>query len=90
MRLRTASVRGSQPGWERSGGRKCGAPPNDMRISCTRSSYRPHKLLLSLSGHLEHRARLEHRPPRPVGCMRGLGGTVQLLLNKFPHVAVLR
>ena len=35
---------------------------NDLRISCRRSTYRPHKSMLPLLGHQERRARRGFRP----------------------------
>jgi hypothetical protein len=51
-----------------------GLLPNDLRISCRQSSYRPHKPTPPLLGREDPCAQAERRPPRPVGCMRGLGG----------------
>jgi hypothetical protein len=39
-----------------------GKPPNDVRISCRRSSYRPHNSTLPLLGLCEPGARPEARP----------------------------
>ena len=38
-------------------------PSNDLRISCRRSAYCPHKSTLPLFGHQERGARTELRPP---------------------------
>ena len=47
--------------------------PNEMRISCRGSTYRPRESTLPLTGFWESDAGAERRPNRPVGCMRGLG-----------------
>jgi predicted transcriptional regulator len=57
-----------------------GLLPNDWRISCRRSSCRPHKPTLPLIGRREGDAGAEGRPPRPVGCMRLLGAAPRITL----------
>ena len=62
---------GGHPPFQYDGGAE---RPNDMRISCGRSWFRPHKPTLPQRLHRRVPPERHPAPVRPVGGMRGLGG----------------